>query len=597
MDHHVIGGLQASEIRTSILADAGEQGKCEQDTFLEGRAKAWYAIHFEEIVDSVLVAIRPHIESEHPVAFVRTIIHGHLSGIVSAIFSPPMTPLFIRGVGLEIAEFCLGSASALTDFRLALTENIIGYLPEDIRADIAARFEPILTEIIWGYAVTGAEVERDQSIHPPLQEDSSYRLEPEWYEELFQQSPLAIGVFDVTIGKMLAGNRRLEEMFGYSLAEFDAVPNEELLGPESPDGDHDVANDLMAGRIPHFQRVGAFRHRDGHMVWFQTMGWLTRDDDGKPVQMVYSYAPLPSKEDDEQHWQRADRRFRYLAQLSSDPTFIVGHDGSIRYASPGTERSLGIEPELLLGIPFCDLAIEPDRDHLIEFRAKLEAWPRQTLRTEIRLLRRDGQSRWFELTGANLLDVPDIEGFSMQARDITDRKLMESLLVEQAVIDPLTRLLNRRGILEHIEHALLRAEDVNEKIALLYIDLDGFKNVNDLFGHQVGDDVLATIGSRLAKGVNGRCVAGRMGGDEFVVLLEDATRERAVAIANELHEQLTAPIEVDGHLHRVNASIGVAIFETGSETAESLIRAADAALYRAKAIRDGVPVVTNWDAD
>lgn len=597
MGLHANDSRQPNEVIASTLADADEQPKSEHDASLEGRAKAWYAIHFEEIVDSLLVAIRPHLRSAHSVAFVRTIIHGHLEGIVSAIFSPPMTPLFIRGVGLETAEFCHGSAAALTEFRLALARSIIGNLPAGIKADISSRFEPLLTEIIWGYTVTGAEIERDRSSHPPLREGTSYRLDPDWYEALFLQSPLAMGVFDSTIGKLLAGNRRLEEMFGYTLAEFDAVPNEDLLGPESPDGDHDVANDLMAGRIPYFQRIGAFRHHNGHMVWFQTTGWLTHDKDGNPAHMVYSYAPLASKQEDEQHWQRADRRFRYLAQLSSDPTFIVGIDGLIRYASPATERSLGLDPDLVLGIPLRELVIEADRSHVIEFRAKLEAWPRQTIRTEVRLLRRDGQPRWFELSGANLLDVPDIKGFSLQARDITDRKRIESMLVEQAVIDPLTRLLNRRGILEQIEHAFSRAGDGGQRIALLYIDLDNFKDVNDFYGHQTGDDVLATIGRRLAKTLCGGNVAARMGGDEFVVLLEDATRERAVSIANELSGQLAAPIEIGLHLHQVCVSIGVAIFEPGSETAESLIHAADAALYRAKAVRDGVPVITDCGLD
>ena len=597
MGHHANGDRQPSEISASLLAAADEQQTSGQDTSLEGLAKAWYAIHFEEIVDSLLIAIHPHLRTENSMAFVRTIVHGHLRGIISAIFVTPVAPLFIRGVGLEIAEFCQGSPAAITDYRLALARSLIDDMPVDLANVVAPRFEPVLTEIVWGYAVTATEQERKRKRIPPPPDQATYHLDPSWYEVHFAQAPIALAIFDCSMGKLLAGNRRLEELFGYTLAEFDAIPDEDLLGPESPDADHDVGNDLMAGNISHYRRLGAFRHKAGHMVWFDVTGWLVRDADGVPVHMVYSYAPLTSKQEDEQHWQRADRRFRYLAQLSSDPTFIIGIDGLIRYASPGTERGLGIDPDLVLGIPFCDLVIEADRNHVIEFRAKLEAWPRQTLRTEVRLLRRDGQSRWFELTGANLLDVPDVEGFSVQARDITDRKRVESLLVEQAVIDPLTRLLNRRGILEQIEHAFLRAGDAGERIALLYIDLDDFKSVNDFYGHQTGDDVLATIGCRLAKTLDSGNVAGRMGGDEFVVLLEGATRERAAAIANELNGQLTAPIETGVHQHRVNVSIGVAIFEPGSETSESLIRAADAALYRAKAIRDGVPVITDCDVD
>lgn len=591
MDLQALDKRIANEEAPLALASSSHQSVVKDDASFEERARAWYAIQFEEIVDGLVAAIRPHLRSKHTVAFVRSIVHGHLRGIVSAIFSPPIVPLFIRGVGLEIAEFCKGTSAALTDYRLALLRCVVGDMPVDLIDVVAPRFEPVLTEIVWGYAVTGAGLERARDAIAPAPVESPYGLESSWYEALFDQAPAAIAIFDSSIGKLLAGNRQIEEMFGYTLAEFDAVPNEDILGPESPDGDHDVAVELTAGLISHFRRVGAFRHKDGHMVWFDVTAWLVRDVDGKPVYIAYAYTLQTASDGVEQHWQRADRRFRYLAQLSSDPTFIVGADGFIRYASPATERSLGIEPDSAVGLPFGDLVVEADCSRIIDFRAELEAWPRQTKRTEIRLSRGDGQWRWFELTGANLLDVPDVEGFSLQARDITDRKRIEALLAEQAMRDQLTGLLNRRGILEQIELGILRSEVSGARLAVLYIDLDNFKTVNDRFGHQAGDDVLSAIGQRLTSILDSASLAGRMGGDEFMVLVEEATRERAVTIAAEIWTQLTKPIEIGLHEHLVGASIGVAISAPGRETSESLIRAADAALYRAKASRDGVPVI------
>jgi diguanylate cyclase (GGDEF)-like protein/PAS domain S-box-containing protein len=592
MDLQALDKRIANEDVPLTVSSSSDHLVVEGEMALEARAKAWYAIQFEEIVESLVAAIRPHLRSTHTVAFVRSIVHGHLTGIVSAIFTPPIVPLFIRGVGLEIAEFCRGTPAALTDYRLALLRCVVSDMPIDLIDIVAPRFEPVLTEIIWGYAVTGAELERARDAIAPRPAASEYGLDASWYEALFDQAPAAIAIFDSSMGRLLAGNRQIEEMFGYTLGEFDAVPNEDVLGPESPDGDHDVAVELTAGLISHFRRIGAFRHKAGHMVWFDVTAWLVRDANDMPVYIAYAYTPHNTGEGVEQHWQRADRRFRYLAQLSSDPTFIVGVDGVIRYASPATERSLGIEPDLAVGTAFRDLVVEADWSRIIDFRAELEAWPRQTKRTEIRLARRDGQWRWFELTGANLLDVPDVEGFSMQARDITDRKRIESLLAEQAMMDPLTGLLNRRGILEQIELGILRSKVSKVRIAVLYVDLDNFKTVNDRFGHQSGDDVLMEIGRRLTNVLDGTSVGGRIGGDEFVVLIEEATRERVVAISAEIGTQLTKPMELGLHEHQVGASIGVAISAPGRETSESLIRAADAALYRAKASRDGVPVIT-----
>lgn len=564
---------------------------------LEERARAWYAIHFEEIVDAILAAVRPHLRSDHSLAFVRSIIHGHLRGIVSGIFSPPIAPLFIRGIGLEMAEFCHGDPAALTDFRLALSDAVVRNLPLDMAPLVAPRFEALLTEIVWGYAVTGAEFEQERPVTPPAADPGIYRLDPAWYESMVDQWPHAIAVFDASIGNLLAGNRQLEEMFGYTLAEFDAVPDENILGPESPDGDHDVGVELTAGRIPYFRRVGAFRHKAGHMVWFEVTAWLVRDRDGVPVHIVYEYAPVGASGESEQHWQRADRRFRYLAQLSVDPTFIVGMDGTIKYASPATERGLGLDSEAIIGTPFQDLVVESYRPEIAAFRAQLEAAPRQTMRIETRLMRRDGQWRWFELSGANMLDVPDIEGFSLQARDVTDRKHIESLLAEQATRDPLTQLLNRRGILEQIDRAIARADANGQTLVILYADLDYFKDVNDRFGHQTGDVVLARIAQRIDESVEQVGIVGRMGGDEFLVLLEDATREDALLVARRIVRQVQKPVAVNHEAHRVSISIGVAISAPGHDTSDSLISAADTALYRAKASRDSVPVIARHSSE
>ena len=561
----------------------------ETDTVeLRQQAKAWYAIRYESIVDAIEAVLLTYETRLNRQVTVRSLVHGRLPILIQSAYLESGSHMYIRDVGADFAAICDGSIDALTDLRLIVGRKLIDELPADLSAAIGSSIERMLTEVLWGYARAAEKLERARVDGPPLQVESSYGLEPAWYEALVTQAPNAIAIFDAVRGDFLAGNRRLEEMFGYTLAEFDHLPNEQVYTAETPEDDFDKGVELMAGKIQSFYRETAWRHKDGHTVWCEMSNWLLRNSDGQPEYLVCTFVPLGDNRQRDTHWQRADKRFRYLAQLSVDPTFIAGVDNIIRYASPATERALGIDPEDLTGQLLTDLVLENDRGRFLELHAELADRPRHTERKEVRLNRRDGQRRWFELTATNLLDVPEVEGYSYQARDVSDRKLVEQLLSQQALFDPLTNLLNRRGMLERLERALLRASANGMLLSVLYIDLDDFKYVNDEYGHEVGDNSLVIAAGRLVDSMGTSGIVARWGGDEFVVVIEESSAELEDAIVKRILGALEDPIDVgSGRRVRIRASVGVANTTLSQEdyTPMTLLRIADASLYQAKAAR------------
>ena len=174
-------------------------------------------------------------------------------------------------------------------------------------------------------------------------------------------------------------------------------------------------------------------------------------------------------------------------------------------------------------------------------------------------------------------------GYRGIGRDITEQKLTEENIRRLARFDPLTGLANRTSLFEHVEHAIARSRRHPRPFALLFVDLDRFKDVNDAFGHSTGDEVLRTMARRLSLAIRAGDTVARIGGDEFVVLAEEVSPATVVAdFSQRLLETLAEPIVLQGKEFRVGASIGIAMFPADGEDAPTLLKKADMAMYRAK---------------
>lgn len=558
------------------------------DTSRKERALAWYAIHADEIVDTWLAELwplAPRVESKW--RFRRRL--SELRDVfIHAIAADSPNTSFERSQGIVFSILFGGDMDVLTATRMVIARTMITELPLPLLPAVTRPFERAMTHFIWGYCdhATGEERRQQETAEASARPTSELGLE--WYRELIEQHPVALAISRASDHVVVAGNRALEQLFGYPLDEVADVPDDAVIADSSPENEADKAHELATGKIPYLVREQVFRHKDGHLVHFQSRHWNIVDAAGEPKYIATECRLI---DDQETLWQRAEKRFRHLTQLSVDPTFVIDHSGRIAYASPATLRGLGIDPDALTGRPFMELVLLDDHRAFAEFRRTLEEWPRAVRNIELRLYRNDGQWRWFEITGSNLFDVPEIEGISLQARDITDRKRVEDWLSQQALIDPLTNLLNRRGMMAQMELVLERGRAARSMSGVLFIDLDRFHAINNRYGHDVGDDLLVEIGERLRYVLGGSSSAARLGGDEFVVLLENTSLEQITALADQISAAISSPIEMGTNVYRVHANIGIVTSEAGRDTAMSLLRAADAAQYRAKAAGDGVPVI------
>ena len=275
----------------------------------------------------------------------------------------------------------------------------------------------------------------------------------------------------------------------------------------------------------------------------------------------------------------AEARFGWLVSNSSDYIMAVDADGKIDYVSPSVERLLRSSSARLLGTPLAELAHPEDVPELNSLVGRAVAAPGRRVRGEWRIRQSDGTWLPVETVASSGTGGVDVSGVVLNTRDLQERKALEQKLTFQAFHDPLTRLANRSLFRERVDHALDRRG--SSEIAVLFIDLDNFKTINDSLGHAAGDHVLVETAHRLRSALRGEDTAARLGGDEFAVLIEDADVTAAARVAERIRAALGTPFWVLGREVYVSASIGIAVGEDGDASGE-LLRNADVAMYTAK---------------
>jgi diguanylate cyclase (GGDEF)-like protein/PAS domain S-box-containing protein len=279
-----------------------------------------------------------------------------------------------------------------------------------------------------------------------------------------------------------------------------------------------------------------------------------------------------------------EERFESLVANASEAIVVVDRDGTVLYASPSVQRLLGFVPEDVIGRPFDQLLHPEESVAARTFLHELLARPWGSTVRSWRLRRADGGFAWGETTATNLLADPNVRGIVLNTRDITERRELEQRLTHQAMHDGLTGLANRVMLRNRLETVLRRPRPgASLPPALLFLDLDGFKNVNDTFGHAQGDALLIAAATRLREQVGAQDIVARLGGDEFAVLLESPRDRQAVLdIAQRITNALKVPFRVFGRETAGSASIGVAIAEP-TDSAGDVLRHSDVAMYLAKA--------------
>jgi diguanylate cyclase (GGDEF)-like protein/PAS domain S-box-containing protein len=265
----------------------------------------------------------------------------------------------------------------------------------------------------------------------------------------------------------------------------------------------------------------------------------------------------------------------------SDAVLVVAPDGRVRTVNSAAAKLLGLERQALSGVAFESLIDEPHRG-AFDFARVLTAPSETVIRTG------EGQTIPVSISASELSSAdPGFQGTIYVLRDITDRKRAERRIRYLARFDMLTKMPNRMQFQHLLQQAIARSRRKSLGMALLYIDVDHFKEINDTFGHAAGDRVLETLSERLIRALPRESVVGRLAGDEFAAFIETndglaARRSEADTIARKMLKEISRPLNVGDHEVDVTVSIGIAACPEDADNVIDLIRNADAAMYHAK---------------
>ena len=277
---------------------------------------------------------------------------------------------------------------------------------------------------------------------------------------------------------------------------------------------------------------------------------------------------------------RTEQRIRALVEHSSDIITVVAPDLKVHWQSPTLQTTLGRPAESLIGHRLTDL-VDPADTERVEGHIAAAISKSGNVTFTARFRHASGATRDLEVIAENRLTDPLVEGVVLSMRDITERKTLEDELRHQAFHDALTGLANRALFEDRLAHALAGARRHSRLVAVLFLDLDDFKTINDSLGHSTGDELLQAVAIRIGTIVRATDTAARLGGDEFGVLLEVIDDDEAETIAQRLLEVLKPAFQIAGRDLRITASIGVARSD-GSRAVDELLRNADTAMYAAK---------------
>ncbi len=403
----------------------------------------------------------------------------------------------------------------------------------------------------------------------------------ERYRAVLEQSVEAIYLYDAQSKRVLEANYAFQRMMGYGKDELLDVQIYDFIDHDKADIDANVRRSLKKGR----RHIGErrYRRKDGSVIVVDTSASVISYD-GKTALCAVS-RDVTERKRFEEALAESERRFRSLIQNASDLITLLEADSTIRYDSPAIERLLGYRPDERIGKSAFDYVHPEDVERMKRTFVETVDGRGVHQPVEFRLRHKDGSWRHVEVTRSNLLDDPAVRRVVVNSRDVTERKVLEEQLRHQAFHDSLTELPNRALFLDRLEHALARARREGASVAVLFVDLDDFKVINDSLGHDAGNAVLVEVARRLRSCVRPGDTVARIFGDEFAVLLEVPARmEEAQLVTKRLSERLQAPFSVDGCEAFVAASIGITLSEASEseDQPKDLLRHADLAMYEAK---------------
>ncbi len=342
---------------------------------------------------------------------------------------------------------------------------------------------------------------------------------------------------------------------------------------------------LTAGKLDSLSIEYRFWRHDGSWGYIHDRARVTGYRNGKAARVVGAMLDITERRQMEDALRESEKRFRIVAEASRAMIYEIDVLTGEILVLRGLEELLGYRrDEFALSREWWTDAIHPeDRDRIIA-QSEDSLQTGKDYKVEYRLRRRDGRYIHVEDTGKIMKDSSGRQArFIGGLVDISDRKKMEEEIRHMAQHDPLTDLPNRRLFIDILKLELAQARRHRSQAAILFLDLDRFKEINDALGHDVGDRLLQEVAMRFRKTIRESDSVARIGGDEFNIVLADISRSGDISdIARKIIQSLEQPIGIDTHTMSITTSIGISIYPNDNEDIDTLLRYADIAMYAAK---------------
>jgi len=421
---------------------------------------------------------------------------------------------------------------------------------------------------------------RDMTEHK--QKEEELRRANAFLESFLSSTTDGILITDLNLN-IIRISQGFTKMFGWEEHEvIGNSPHSFHLVPKDYEVEHkDLAKRLLKGEI--FPQYRTLRKRkDGTLIHVSLSSSPLKGETGEMVGIIGNYRDITDLVLTESKVRESELKYRLIAENSTDLISLLDKNGIVKYTSPSHQAVLGYPLEFYNTSPVFS-HFHPDDVPLVTEKYFMLINTKTTQTFEFRSRHENGHWLWIEAKGTPILDHQgNIEHILTTARDITERKRLEKKLRQMAYYDTLTRLPNRRLFQDRFSEEINRANQKNEQVALFFIDLDGFKKVNDIFGHDVGDQVLQEVANRLKSSVREYDMVARLAGDEFTVLLSEIITEEAIQMAERILEALQVPVSIKKTSVQVTPSIGIAFYPHHGKNIETLLKHADQAMYQAK---------------
>ncbi|MFJ5762673.1 EAL domain-containing protein [Neobacillus sp. NPDC093182] len=407
--------------------------------------------------------------------------------------------------------------------------------------------------------------------------NTNTQLNEQYYKSLFEENPDAIFIFDLN-GKFVVANKAVS-LYGYNVEELLDKPFAGFIFPD--DLERVTAHFIVAveGKATNYECCIFDKQGLQREISVTNIPIFVNED----IHGVYTIIKdITEHKKAQNDLVEAEAKYRSLIENSLVGVYII-QDEKLVYVNPRLCEMSGYKCEELVGLHVTDFIYPEDLPLVNENIRKRINNEIGTMKYEYRAIRKDKSVITFELYGSKI-DYNGREAIIGTVIDITERKNTEKMIKHMAYHDQLTDLPNRYLLREKLNEAIIDSRQNDCYFALLFLDLDRFKAINDTMGHEVGDKVLIEIAERLKACVHENDIISRYGGDEFSILLPDSGEQRASEVAGQIITKLSLPLTFQHHELLVTPSIGIAVFPTHGESFDTLIKNADLAMYHAKSV-------------